>query len=140
MTFSLPWNALLGGMLLGLSAAILMLFSGKVAGISGIVNGLIQPKKEDTAWRAAFIIAMILSAIFIAPFDINLPSLRPDSYLLIVLAGLLVGVGTRLGNGCTSGHGIVGMGRLSVRSIVATVVFMISAIVVVYFRQFFGAI
>ena len=91
MTFSIPWHALLGGMLLGLAAAILMLFSGKVAGISGIVNGLIQPKKGDTAWRAAFIIAMILSAVFIAPFDINLPSLRSDSYLLIALAGLLVG-------------------------------------------------
>ncbi len=140
MTFSIPWHALLGGMLLGLSAAILMLFSGKVAGISGIVNGLIQPKKGDTAWRAAFIVAMILGAIVIAPFNINLPLVSSDSYVLIALAGLLVGIGTRIGNGCTSGHGIVGMGRLSVRSIVATVVFMISAIVVVYFRQFFGAI
>lgn len=140
MMFSIPWHALLGGMLLGLSAAILMLFSGKVAGISGIVNGLIQPKKGDTAWRAAFIITMILSAVFIAPFDINLPLVSTDSYLLIALAGLLVGVGTRLGNGCTSGHGIVGMGRFSMRSIIATVVFMLSAIVVVYFRQLFGAI
>ena len=140
MTFSIPWHALLGGMLLGLSVAILMLFNGKVAGISGIVNGLIQPKKGDTAWRAAFIVAMILGAIVIAPFNINLPFVSSDSYVLIALAGLLVGIGTRIGNGCTSGHGIVGMGRLSVRSIVATVVFMISAIVVVYFRQFFGAI
>ena len=140
MTFSIPWHALLGGMLLGLSVAILMLFNGKVAGISGIVNGLIQPKKGDTAWRAAFIVAMILGAIVIAPFNINLPLVSSDSYVLIALAGLLVGIGTRIGNGCTSGHGIVGMGRLSVRSIVATVVFMTSAIVVVYFRQFFGAI
>lgn len=140
MAFSIPWHALLGGMLLGLSAAILMLFSGKVAGISGIVNGLIEPKKGETAWRVAFIIAMILSAVVIAPFEIKLPLLSSDNYVLIALAGLFVGVGTRIGNGCTSGHGIVGIGRFSLRSIIATVVFMISAIVVVYFRQLFGVI
>jgi len=140
MAFSIPWHALLGGMLLGLSAAILMLFSGKVAGISGIVNGLIEPKKGEIAWRVAFIIAMILSAVVIAPFEIKLPLLSSDNYVLIALAGLFVGVGTRIGNGCTSGHGIVGIGRFSLRSIIATVVFMISAIVVVYFRRLFGVI
>ena len=132
-----PWTSLLGGALLGLSAVLLMLFSGKVAGISGILNGLLTPKKGDFLWRLFFIIGMASSILLLSPFSIELPELS-DQPLVFIIAGLLVGFGTRLGNGCTSGHGIVGIGRLSTRSIIATCVFIGVAAFVVFLRLHVG--
>lgn len=140
MQFTLPWHAIFGGALLGLSAAVLMLFNGKIAGISGIIGGLLTPKKQDTSWRVLFICGLILSALFVAPIGFSLPSLSSINLAMIVLAGLLVGVGTRLGNGCTSGHGIIGMGRFSRRSIAATCTFMAVAIGVVLIRRWLGVL
>ncbi len=138
MEFSVPWSSLFGGMLLGLSAALLMLFSGKVAGISGTIGGLLNPQKHESSWRAAFITGMILSVLIVAPFGFVLPDVADNNILLVSVAGLLVGFGTRLGNGCTSGHGIIGMGRFSKRSIAATCVFMAAAIAVVLIRRLLG--
>ncbi|MGF1696415.1 YeeE/YedE family protein [Vibrio lamellibrachiae] len=138
MVFSIPLEALFGGMLLGLSASILMLFSGKIAGISGIVGGLLSLKKHDSSWRAAFVVGMIFSAYIVAPFDFQLPDVSGNNLVTIAIAGVLVGFGTRIANGCTSGHGIIGMGRFSMRSIVATVTFMATAISVVMFKRMMG--
>jgi len=135
-----PWTSLAGGALLGLSAALLMLFSGKIAGISGIVAGLLTPKKGDFSWRIAFLIGMVISILFVAPLGFSLPELDNEKLLTVAIAGLLVGFGTRLGNGCMSGHGIIGMGRFSKRSIIAMMTFMLTAIVVVLIRGFFGGL
>jgi len=135
-----PWSALAGGALLGLSASLLMLFTGKIAGISGIIGGLLNPQKGEFKWRLAFAIGMVLSLFILMPFSIELPALIKQPVTQIIIAGLLVGIGTRLGNGCTSGHGIVGLGRFSKRSLVATCVFMAVAGLVVLFRQQFGVL
>ncbi|GLS92562.1 membrane protein [Psychromonas marina] len=135
-----PWTSLAGGALLGLSAALLMLFSGKIAGISGVIGGLLSPKKHESSWRAAFLTGMVLSVLIVAPLGFSLPDISGENILLVSFAGLLVGFGTRLGNGCTSGHGIIGMGRFSKRSIYATIAFMASAIVMVFVRSLFGAV
>lgn len=135
-----PWTSLAGGALLGLSAVLLMLFSGKIAGISGIVSGLLSPQKGELSWRITFLVGMLLSLLLIAPLGFSLPEIDKGSLFTISIAGLLVGFGTRLGNGCTSGHGIIGMGRFSKRSIVATVLFMLAAIVMVFIRSLLGAI
>ena len=135
-----PWSALAGGALLGISASLLMLFTGKIAGISGIIGGLLNPQKGEFKWRLAFAVGMILSLYLLLPFSIELPELGSQPLVYIAIAGLLVGFGTRLGNGCTSGHGIVGMGRFSKRSIVATCVFMGVAAFVVLIRQQFGVL
>ncbi|HYD61618.1 MAG TPA: YeeE/YedE family protein [Noviherbaspirillum sp.] len=120
----IPWSSLSGGVLIGMAAAMLILFNGRIAGISGILGNLIRPKRGDTGWQAAFILGLIL-----APFAFRLvaplPSVRIDTSAgMLVLAGLLVGIGTRYGSGCTSGHGICGLSRFSPRSMVATAVFM----------------
>ncbi|MGF1755333.1 YeeE/YedE family protein [Vibrio makurazakiensis] len=140
MDHLIPWNSLFGGMLLGISASLLLLFAGKIAGISGIVGGLLSPVKYDIAWRVLFIIGMTLAYIIVEPMGFELPVVESSNIILVAIAGLLVGFGTRLGNGCTSGHGIVGMGRFSKRSIVATVTFMFVAIVVVYLKRHLGVI
>ena len=140
MEFSIPWESLFGGMLLGTSAVLLMLFSGKVAGISGIVGGLLSRKNHGASWRIAFIIGMVVSVYVVSPLGFKLPDVSNNNIFLVSLAGLFVGIGTRLGNGCTSGHGIVGMGRFSKRSIVATIIFMITAIVVVLIRNLIGGL
>ncbi|MBS1156853.1 MAG: YeeE/YedE family protein [Proteobacteria bacterium] len=120
-----PWSALIGGVLIGLSAALLLLFKGRIAGISGIVGGLLQRKERgDFAWRIAFVLGLILAPIGYRAFS-ALPESHIDaSWGVLVLAGLLVGFGTRYGSGCTSGHGVCGISRLSPRSIVATLIFM----------------
>ena len=133
-----PWSALAGGALLGLSAALLMLFTGKIAGISGIISGVLTPQKQESSWRAAFLTGMILSFLILDPFGFSFPDTTSYSIIVVSIAGLLVGFGTRLGNGCTSGHGIIGMGRFSKRSIVATLTFMASAILVVFIRNQLG--
>ncbi len=127
-----PISAAIGGALIGLSAVLLMLLNGRIAGVTGIFAGLIDPLGTDRLWRAAFIAGLIaapLSAALIG-YTIPIPQM-PTSLVTVVAAGLLVGFGTRLSNGCTSGHGICGIARLSPRSITATAVFMGAAIVVV---------
>jgi len=127
-----PISAAIGGALIGLSAVLLMLFNGRIAGITGIAAGIFDPLSSDRGWRATFIVGLIaapLSALLLG-FKLPIPEM-PTSYVTIAVAGLLVGFGTRLSNGCTSGHGICGIARLSPRSMVATGIFMIAAIVVV---------
>jgi uncharacterized membrane protein YedE/YeeE len=135
-----PWSALAGGALIGLSAALLMLFSGKIAGISGIIGGLLNPQKHESSWRATFLTGMIASFLIVAPFGFKLPDTGGESIVVVSLAGLLVGFGTRIGNGCTSGHGIIGLGRFSKRSIFSTIAFMGSAFMVVFIRNQFGVL
>ena len=136
MGFEIPWDALFGGMLLGLSASLLLMFSGRVAGISGIVSGLLKPVRGEVLWRVLFVIGMISSSLLAAQIGFELPEVLPvSSFFWVGTAGLLVGIGTKIGNGCTSGHGICGMGRLSGRSIVATCVFMAVAIATVFVRM-----
>ena len=135
-----PWSALAGGALLGLSATLLMLFTGKIAGISGIIGGLLNPQQHDASWRAAFVTGMMLCFLFLAPLGFSLPDTSSHSIIIVSIAGLLVGFGTRLGNGCTSGHGIIGMGRFSIRSIAATGAFMAAAIAVVFIRRQLGVL
>jgi uncharacterized membrane protein YedE/YeeE len=118
-------NALIGGAIIGLAVSLMLVFNGRVTGISGIVSGLLKPQRNDVFWRVAFL-AGLLSGGFV------LKVLRPDMFVLsshvtnfdYVIAGLLVGFGTLLGNGCTSGHGVCGISRLSMRSILATVTFI----------------
>jgi len=127
-----PISAAIGGALIGLSAVLLMALTGRIAGISGIFAGLINPQTNDRAWRAAFIGGLVAAPLAAALLGHTVPTPRmPGSYITVVIGGLLVGFGTRLGSGCTSGHGICGIARLSPRSIVATGVFMMAAIIVV---------
>jgi uncharacterized membrane protein YedE/YeeE len=127
-----PVSAAIGGALIGLSAVLLMLFTGRIAGISGIVGGLINPQTSDRPWRAAFLGGLVAAPIVATLLGHSVPTPQmPGSYITIIVGGFLVGFGTRLGSGCTSGHGICGIARLSTRSIVATGVFMVAAIVVV---------
>ena len=125
-----PWASLSGGLLLGLAAAMFILVNGRILGISGILGGLLTPRSGDVAWRIAFILGMAAApmlAALIFPEDIKaaLAAPRIDSNALtIVSAGLLVGFGTRYGSGCTSGHGVCGLSRLSPRSLVSTLTFM----------------
>jgi hypothetical protein len=130
-----PWSALAGGALIGLSALILMLGLGRVAGIAGIVGGL-RADRQELPWRGAFIVGLVLGPTLCiagsaAPLEIAVGANFPA----IIAGGLLVGLGTRLGSGCTSGHGVCGMARLSPRSLVATVVFMAAAGVVVFISR-----
>ncbi|MBE4000401.1 YeeE/YedE family protein [Vibrio parahaemolyticus] len=131
----IPWESLFGGILLGISATILLLVNGKVAGISGIMNGIMSPKKGDYSWRLLFAVGMIAGGLIsVLMLGVAVPSTANLSLGMVIAAGLLIGIGTRLGNGCTSGHGICGMGRLSKRSIVATCVFMAVAGLTVFVR------
>lgn len=131
----IPWESLFGGILLGISATILLLVNGKIAGISGIMNGIMSPKKGDYSWRLLFAVGMIAGGLIsVLMLGVAVPSTANLSLGMVIAAGLLVGIGTRLGNGCTSGHGICGMGRLSKRSIVAICVFMAVAGLTVFVR------
>ncbi|EKO5176007.1 YeeE/YedE family protein [Vibrio vulnificus] len=135
MTFVVPWESLAGGILLGISALTMLLVNGKVAGISGILTGILTPKSRDFSWRLMFVIGMVSGGVLAVTFGAASASVAlPTSGVLIAAAGLLVGIGTRLGNGCTSGHGICGIGRLSKRSIVATAIFMAVAAMTVFVR------
>lgn len=127
-----PVSALAGGLLIGLAASILVLLNGRIAGISGIVGGLLQPVGGDVAWRAAFLVGLVAAPLLYALFA-ALPSLRIDAdWGALVVAGLLVGVGTRYGSGCTSGHGVCGLSRASPRSMAATMVFIAAGVATVY--------
>ena len=127
-----PWTSLAGGLLIGLAAAALVLLNGRIAGISGILGGLLRPAQGDIAWRAAF-----LAGLVGAPLAYGLFAALPEVHIkagdtALVAAGLLVGLGTRYGSGCTSGHGVCGLSRLSPRSLVATLSFMLAGFVTVY--------
>ena len=126
----IPINGLVGGALIGLSAALLLLGNGRVAGISGILGGVCR---KDFWWRIVFLICMCLGGGIYMRIQGNYSvSVLTPNYILLIVAGLLVGFGTRLGGGCTSGHGVCGLSRLSFRSLVAVIVFMFSAGIVVY--------
>ena len=128
-----PIASTIGGILIGLSASAMLLLSGKVAGISGIFAGVLRPMKDDTLWKVCFLAGLFVGGLLLCVFDphaYDFGIIRSPGVL--VLAGLLVGFGTRLANGCTSGHGVCGVGRLSARSIVATVTFVTSGALTVY--------
>jgi uncharacterized membrane protein YedE/YeeE len=135
-----PWSSLAGGVLIGLSAALLILGSGRVAGISGIVGGLLKPGGPDTVWRLAFLGGLLAAPLLWRLFAV-LPEAQPvTGGGMLVVAGLLVGIGTRYGSGCTSGHGVCGLSRLSPRSLVATLAFMGAGFATVYVvRHLLGA-
>ncbi len=127
-----PWPSLIGGLILGFSTLIFILVNGRIAGISGILGGLLTPTKNDTWWRIAFI-AGLMMAPWIYRLFASLPEIQiTTNYPILVLAGLLVGFGTRLGSGCTSGHGICGLSRLSPRSLAATGAFMAAGFITVF--------
>jgi len=127
-----PWHALVGGALVGTAAALFVLLNGRIAGISGVLGGLLRPVKGDVAWRAAFVIGLIVAPLIYLLFG-SPPKPRIDAdFGALVLAGLLVGVGTRYGAGCTSGHGVCGLSRLSPRSLVATAAFMATGFATVF--------
>jgi uncharacterized membrane protein YedE/YeeE len=127
-----PYTAVAGGLLIGAAALAFAVLAGRVAGISGILGGLLRPAKGDVAWRVAFIAGLAASPALYSLFA-ALPAIHVESSTgVLVLAGLLVGFGTRLGSGCTSGHGVCGLARLSPRSLAATAAFMASGFVATY--------
>ncbi len=127
-----PGSALAGGLLIGVAVALFALCNGRVAGISGIVGGLLHPRAGDLAWRAAFVVGLLAAPLAYAIVT-ALPALRIDAgYGALVLAGLLVGIGTRYGAGCTSGHAVCGVARLSPRSLAATATFMAAGFATVF--------
>jgi uncharacterized protein len=132
MTAFDPMSATIGGALIGLAAALLMLLTGRVAGISGILAGCVSLAGGDWRWRAAFIVGLIMAPLTggIAGYALAEPHM-PENWAVVIVAGLLVGFGTKLGGGCTSGHGVCGVSRFSPRSLTATVVFFVTAILVV---------
>jgi uncharacterized membrane protein YedE/YeeE len=127
-----PWSALAGGAIIGIAAVLFALFNCRVTGISGIAGGLLRPSFPDWTWRAAFvaglIVAPILYRLFAGPPDLTIAA----NYPTLVVAGILVGLGTRYGSGCTSGHGVCGVSRLSLRSLVATLAFMAAGFATVF--------
>jgi hypothetical protein len=135
-----PVSATIGGLLIGLSAAVLWLGLGRVAGISGIVGSLLTPKVEDSAWRIAFVIGLVVAPVVYRLGGGFTPNILLPAPTVLIAAGLLVGFGTRLGGGCTSGHGVCGFARLSPRSIAATLLFMASGFATVFVsRHLLGA-
>ena len=126
-----PQSAFLGGIIIGLAVIIFFIGNGRLAGISGIVNDTLVSKQNRTD-NFLFVVGLVLGPIFYTFFTkINIPFLITSSLPIIISAGLLVGIGTKIGSGCTSGHGICGISRLSLRSITATIIFMITAIITV---------
>ena len=136
-----PVSALLGGVMIGLAASALVVVSGRIAGISGILGGLFESSKNNRLWRIAFLTGLVVGPWLVTLVRGRSPEIVMQASLLtLVIAGLLVGLGTRLGNGCTSGHGVCGVARASPRSIVATIVFFsVAAITVFIARHVLGA-
>ena len=138
-----PWASLTGGIILGLASAIFILVNGRILGISGIVGGLFPPKMGDTFWRISFLLGFaaapsVFHAVVPAQY-ITAPRIDATD-LMVVIAGLLVGVGTRYASGCTSGHGVCGLSRLSPRSLVATASFMGAGFITVYVMRHLSVI
>lgn len=135
-----PWSALAGGLLIGTAAGMFVLLNGRIAGISGVLGGLLRPVRADIGWRAAFVLGLVGAPLVYAVFA-SVPQLQIDAGTgTLIAAGLLVGVGTRYGAGCTSGHGVCGLSRLSPRSLVATLVFMGAGFATVWvLRHLLGA-
>lgn len=130
-----PWSALGGGLLIGVAAAAFIMFNGRIAGVSGILGGLLRPVRGDNGWRVAFLAGLIVAPL-VYQLAAPLPPIRIDAgSITLVVAGLLVGLGTRYGAGCTSGHGVCGLSRRSPRSLVATAAFMTAGFVVVYLAR-----
>ena len=130
-----PWASLAGGVILGLASALFILVNGRILGISGILGGLFTPKPGDTGWRIAFVLGMLAAPAamgMLAPAGSISPPRIEAGFLTVAIAGLLVGFGTRLGSGCTSGHGVCGLSRLSPRSLVATGTFMAAGFAIVF--------
>ncbi len=130
-----PWASLSGGLLLGVASAMFILLNGRILGISGILGGLLLAKPGDTGWRIAFLLGMAVSPFVftaLAPAGFAQAPRIDASYLVIVIAGLMVGLGTRYGSGCTSGHGVCGLSRMSPRSLAATLSFMGAGFLVVF--------
>ena len=128
-----PISGLIGGLLIGLAATLLLLLNGRLSGISGIVGGLLAPKSLDVGWRVAFVAGLMVGALaYVLATGSALAVTMQASLPVLVVAGLMVGFGTRLGSGCTSGHGLCGIARLSKRSIVATSVFFVVAMLTVF--------
>jgi uncharacterized membrane protein YedE/YeeE len=127
-----PGMSLLGGLLIGTASALFILANGRIAGISGILGGLLRPTSGDVIWRVAFLLGLIVAPAVLSPFIVTvIPTIDAGATTLII-AGLLVGIGTRYGGGCTSGHGICGLSRLSPRSLIATLAFMGSGMAIVF--------
>lgn len=129
-----PWTALTGGILLGIASAAFILLNGRVLGISGIVGGLLAPRRADIGWRLSFLLGLLLAPTaltLLAPGLMRAPRIDAGT-LTLIAAGLLVGFGTRYGSGCTSGHGVCGLSRLSPRSLVATLTFMAAGFATVF--------
>lgn len=130
-----PWMSLAGGVLLGVASALLILLNGRVLGISGIVGGVLSPKGGDVRWRIAFLLGLAAAPLafgLLAPEGFIQAPRVEAGYGLLAVAGLLVGWGTRYGSGCTSGHGVCGLSRLSPRSMIATATFMAAGFLTVY--------
>ena len=127
-----PGMSLLGGLLIGTASALFILANGRIAGISGILGGLLHTSADDVVWRLAFILGLIMAAPLLAIFVTPVVPTIEASPTTLVIAGLLVGIGTRYGGGCTSGHGICGLSRLSPRSLIATLAFMGSGMAIVF--------
>jgi uncharacterized membrane protein YedE/YeeE len=127
-----PWASLAGGLLLGLASAAFILFNGRILGISGILGGLLRPQAGDTGWRLSFVAGLLVAPLVWSLFAAPVVPRIDAGPALLVIAGLLVGWGTRYGSGCTSGHGVCGLSRLSPRSLVATLAFMGAGFVTVY--------
>ena len=134
-------NAGLGGVLIGLSVSLMLLWNGRVTGISGIVNGVLTPLKGDTQWRVLFIVGLLLGGLIVGQFkaDTFADNVQSSDWTLVI-AGLLVGFGTIMGSGCTSGHGVCGISRMSLRSLVATLSFMAAGILAVWIFRSMGVI
>jgi uncharacterized membrane protein YedE/YeeE len=127
-----PWMSLAGGIVLGLASALFILFNGRVLGISGIVGGLLRPKTRDIVWRMSFLLGMLVAPSLYVAFIGPMVATIDASWAMVIVAGLLVGIGTRYGSGCTSGHGVCGLSRMSPRSLVATLSFMAAGFITVF--------
>lgn len=135
MTEFTPVAGLVGGLLIGLSAAMLLIFAGRIAGISGIVNGMFTRDGKEILWRGAFVVGLIIGPVIASNFNYSLPTNIEMTWPQVILGGIFVGLGTNLANGCTSGHGVCGIGRFSSRSIIATAIFMLVAMITVWLMR-----
>lgn len=134
-----PWTALAGGALIGTAASILLAMNGRVAGISGVLGGILAPAKGEVAWRVAFVVGLALGGLAMLVLAPESFGASPRALLLVAVAGVLVGIGTRVGGGCTSGHGVCGLSRLSMRSLVATLTFMATGALAATAARLLGA-